>query len=81
MRFTIGLAALLLSLGTAACSRPVEPERHDSAARKVGHVAYGAAQESKDVAKKAGHELKEAGREFHQGWKEARQESRDKKSR
>lgn len=82
----LGLAALA---GTG-CSRPWSgsrasdadnrpAERHEGgepAARKVGHAAYGVAQESKKVMKEAGHDLRVAGREMHEGWKDAKRESK-----
>ena len=79
MRIATGWTAVLLLIAASGCSRPSEPARHEPVARKAGHVAYAAAQESKEVAKKAGHELKSAGRNFHDGWKEARQQSKEQK--
>ncbi len=81
-----------LMLAGAACSPP-QPKRSEarrdssrtaspddnSAARKAGHAAYGVAQESKKLAAEAGRKLRDAGKEAHQGWKDAERENRDKR--
>lgn len=79
-------------LATVACSPP-QPKKSEpyqdsrrtthaddnSAARKAGHAAYGVAQETKKLAKEAGHKLREAGRDARQGWNDAEREKRDKR--
>ena len=83
---------IALTLTTVACSPP-QPKKSevrddsdrrigaydDSAARKAGHAAYGAAQETKKLAEEAAHKLRKAGEEAHKGWKDAQRENRDKR--
>lgn len=80
MRAVLLSSLVVMSIAAGGCSRhsSTTPDQRDSAAKKIGHVAYGAAQESKHVAKKAGHELREAARDMHAGWKEAKQEAKEK---
>jgi hypothetical protein len=54
-----------------ACSR--EDQRHDdAAARQAGREAYRASQDVKHGAEKAAKELRNAGKEFRQGWSDAK---------
>ncbi len=89
MRTVASTLILIAALGAGACSRretrDTRYERSDadpnSAAHKTGHAAYGMAQESEKLAKKAGEKLREASHQAHEGWKEASQEDKAKKRR
>jgi hypothetical protein len=83
MRRLLVPAVAAIMVTAVACSPPQPrrsdaPRNEDSAARKAGHAAYGVVQESKKLAKEAGHKLHEAGRDAHQGWNDAERENRDK---
>ena len=80
------LTLVLCLAGLTSCSRPRDDrsrpgpaDRDGSAARSAGHAAYGAAEESKDLARKAGKSLWKAGKEAHEGWKDAQREDREKR--
>ncbi len=86
MRTLASTLILIVALSAGACSRRESRnptyERSDadpnSAARKAGHAAYGVAQETEKLAKKAGQKLKEASHQAHEGWKEASDEHKEK---
>jgi hypothetical protein len=65
--------ALLLAggLGLTSCNRTDEPRR-EPAARQAGREMYRATQDVKRDAKEAGQQLKKAGKEFREGWSEAK---------
>ncbi len=90
MRTFSALFSALLLIGVSGCSRSEAPYRHpieardsqsdaDSAARKLGRAAYKASQEAGKFAKEAGHEIKIKSEEMHEGWKDAKRQSRDDK--
>ena len=74
MRTSIIALVLTCGVGLTSCTRRDEP-----AARQVGREAYDASQEIKHGAKTAARELKEAGKEFREGW--ANGASEDKRPR
>lgn len=77
--WTVSLITLGLVLG--ACSRGdrnTRPSDDHSIANKMGRAAYHLSQETKKAASKAAHELNKAGKEAHQGWNEAKRESKAK---
>lgn len=49
-------------------------------AGKVGQVAYHAVQVTGKAAKAAGHELSKAAHDAHEGWKEAAEKDKEKRS-
>ena len=57
----------------SACTR-TEQRRDDNSARQAGREAYRASQDVKHGAEKAAKELRNAGKEFREGWSEARRE-------
>lgn len=67
----IGLP-LLAILALASCERKGETNRNEPAARQVGREAYQAGQDIKRGAKKAANDIREAGRQFREGWSEAK---------
>jgi hypothetical protein len=75
-------AALLVLCASAGCARhdrQGERDRDNSAARRAGHAAYGAAQESKELADKAAKSMWKAGKEAREGWKDAAREHKEEK--
>lgn len=77
--WTASLITLGLLLG--GCSRADRASRssdNHSIANKMGRAAYHLSQETKKAASKAAHELNKAGKEAHQGWNEAKRESKAK---
>lgn len=50
--------------------------RDDSAARQAGREAYRASKDLKKGAKRAAHDLRTAGKQFREGWKEAHEADR-----
>ncbi len=77
MRNWLAVAVCAFALGCGGCRRGDEP--HGSAAREVGREAYQFSQQSKRAATKVGRELKQAGKEMSEGWKEARREDRTRR--
>ncbi len=68
---TLTLACALIAL--TGCNRQDAArtrEQTDSAARKAGRDAYQASHELKKEAKEAAQDLRDAGKEFRQGWQE-----------
>jgi hypothetical protein len=74
---TLCLVVLVVTgLGLASCAR----EDHNSpAARRAGRDAYKASQQIKKGAKEAAHELRDAGKEFKEGWSDAKQQDPKRK--
>jgi hypothetical protein len=66
----------LLGFGLASCNRRDEDRRGEPAARQAGRDAYRASQEIKQDAKKAEKQLRDAGKEFREGWNEKKREDR-----
>ena len=75
--------ALVLAggIGLISCNRADEPRRGEPAARQAGREVYRATQDVKRDAKEAGQKLRKAGKEFQEGWSEAKHENppREKK--
>jgi hypothetical protein len=69
--FTIAIV-LAFGCGLISCTRQDQPS-----ARQAGRDAYDATREVKQGAKKAAHEIREAGKDFREGWAERRSESKD----
>ena len=82
MRTPYLTAILALGIGLAGCTRQ-DDRRADSAAHQAGRDAYQAGQAIKKGAKDAAHELRQAGKNFKDGYSEARREDpkRPEKSR
>jgi hypothetical protein len=59
--------ALTLAASLTACARREEPT-----ARELGRETYQAGENIKKGAKKAAKEIRDAGKEFGEGWSEAR---------
>ena len=72
MRTFMMMLLLTFGFGLSSCARRDEPK-----ARQVGREAYDASQEIKKGAKTAARELREAGKEFREGWSERRKEAKD----
>jgi hypothetical protein len=60
-------------LGMVSCDRN-DKSRGEPAARQAGRQAYDASQELKRDAKEAAKKLKKAGKDFREGWNEAKHE-------
>jgi hypothetical protein len=68
-------AMILIGVAAISCNRhPQKTQREEPAAREAGREAYHASQDIKRGAKEAAGELRKAGREFRQGWNEARRQ-------
>jgi hypothetical protein len=68
--------ALMLFAGMAlsSCTRDNRPAQQSAAARQAGRDAYRAAQAARRDAKDAARQLEHAGKDFRQGWEEAKRE-------
>ena len=73
MRTSLIGAFCCIGLILTSCNSYNSSDRNDPAARQAGREAYKASQELKKGAKKAAHDLQSAGKEFSQGWSEAKQ--------
>jgi hypothetical protein len=80
--------ALTAALAVSGCSRGNHYEERrddntagDKAAREVGRGAYHLGRVTEKAARKAGEAIREATHEAHQGWKEAKQEDKAKRTR
>ncbi len=71
------LIVVLLGLGLGACNRDSRSSGQ-SAAHEAGREAYDLTQKTKKAAKELGHDLREAGKEAHQGWNEAKRDAQTK---
>jgi hypothetical protein len=69
MRTLFLTIALIAGLGLASCSRQ-DNARETPTAREAGRDAYKASHDLKKEADKAARELKDAGKDFQQGWEE-----------
>jgi hypothetical protein len=74
MRIALVTIVTLGALGLISCSRQDNAHR-DAPAREAGRDAYKASREIKQQAKKAEHELRDAGKDFQQGWNEEKKKS------
>ena len=73
MRILCLAPVVVAGLFLTGCTRT--EERHDdTAARQAGREAYRASEDVKHDAEKAAKELRNAGKEFREGWSEARHE-------
>ncbi len=81
-RTLAAVAVLCAGLGCARHDRQADRDREgdNTAARRAGHAAYGAAQEGKEMAGKAAKELWKAGKEAHAGWKDAAREHKEEQA-
>lgn len=70
----LSMAALVCSIGLGLVSCTNDTSRRDDAARKAGREAYRASRNLKKDAKQAERELRSAGKQFRQGWDEAKHE-------
>ena len=61
----------VLIFGLCSCARE-DRSRREPAAHQAGREAYHASQELKRDARDAAHDLRSAGKEFRQGWSEAK---------
>ena len=76
-------AILTLALiALAGCNRPGTTTHRDTdvQARKAGRDAYQATQDLKHDAKKAAAQIRDAGKEFRQGWEEQKHADKDRPS-
>jgi hypothetical protein len=71
-RSRLGLL-LICAAGLISCSRS-DNRRAAPAARQLGKEAYQASQDAKRGAKEAAHQLRSAGKNFQQGWNEAKRQ-------
>lgn len=78
MRFSCTAMLLLLGLGLVSCSRDDADYRAHDAARQAGREAYRASQEVKHGAKAAAQDLRNASKEFRDGWSEAKHNDRNR---
>jgi len=74
MRSLCIVLVLALGLGIVGCSRADNSGSDPAAARQAGRDAYRASQAAKRDAKDATRELEKAGKDFQQGWYEAKRE-------
>ena len=74
MRITNAMLFCFMALALASCSQQTKEQNE----REAGRAAYHAAQGAKKAVEKAGHELRVAGEQAHQGWKEAKHEQKEK---
>lgn len=74
MRISHVILVCFIALALASCSQ----QSKEDTERQAGKAAYHAAQGAKKAAEKAGHELRVAGEQAHQGWKEAKHEKKEK---
>jgi hypothetical protein len=65
---------LIAGLGVISCNRRDTAHREEPPARQLGREAYGASQQIKRGAKEAAHEIRQAGKQFREGWSEGKQE-------
>ena len=75
MRFCTAVLICLIPFALTSCSQ----QNKEHAERDAGKAAYHAAEGAKKAAEKAGHELRVAGEQAHQGWKEAKHEDKEKR--
>lgn len=74
MRTSYFISVLAIALGLSGCARHDTDRRGEPAARQAGREAYQAGQTIKREAKEAAKELRKAGKNFRDGWSEARRE-------
>ena len=74
MRWFCIALVLALNFGIVGCSRADNSGRDAATARQAGRDAYRASQAAKRDAKDAARELDKAGKDFQQGWNEAKRE-------
>jgi len=74
MRITSAILTCFIALALASCTQQTKEDNE----RQAGRAAYHAAQGAKKAVEKAGHELRVAGEQAHQGWKEAKHEHKEK---
>lgn len=90
MRLASALCFCMLAAMTSACSDRSSGLRYDggnrrtendsdTAARKAGRAAYNASKEAGKIAAEAGREIKKEAQQAHEGWKDAKRESRERK--
>ena len=63
---------LAIGAGMIGCSRDGGARGEGPAARQAGHDAYRASQAAKQDAKEAARAVQKAGKDFQQGWNEAK---------
>ena len=72
-RFCLTVVLIFFS-GMIGCTRNDSGRQDGAAARKAGREAYHASQAAKRDAKQAARQLERAGKDFRQGWSEAKHE-------
>ena len=75
MRTWCSVFVLFLGMGLTACNSDTD-RRESPDARKAGRDAYRAAQSAKRDLKEAERELEHAGKQFREGWNEAKDEDK-----
>ncbi len=75
MRTSCLALLFLLGLGTVSCSRR-DDRRNEPVARQAGREAARASQELKEGARNAARDMKNAGKQFREGWNEGKHTDR-----
>jgi hypothetical protein len=75
MRTSCLALLILLGLGTVSCSRR-DDHRNEPVARQAGREAARASQEVKEGARNAERDLRNAGKQFREGWNEGKHTDR-----
>jgi len=69
--------SFLIGMSLVSCTQDNRDHRDDgAAARQAGRDAYRASQQVKDGARRAAQDLDHAGKEFREGWEEAKHNDR-----
>jgi hypothetical protein len=74
IRITHIAFCVVLGFGLISCNRDDDGHRSRESARQAGREAYRASQEVKQDAREAERNLRNAGKDFRDGWEEAKHE-------
>jgi len=81
MRLSGIILTFFLGLGLVSCNQDNRGTRQPADARQAGRDAYHAAQQAKRDLKKAEHDIERAGKNFREGWNEAKSNDKNRHDR